>query len=135
MSKLTGKLRNAATKVASQVYSQEEIIRQSIEGTHNNESMLQIFERIMSDPNLEHRETNPGVYDLVYNKDGKEDIIGWYDCNRMMGEISQKGYDRLDIPHVETSVYDMETSDREIPEISTDTLSYETDDIDFFVGE
>lgn len=39
MSKLTGKLRNAVTKVASQVYSQEEIIRQSMEGTHNSESM------------------------------------------------------------------------------------------------
>lgn len=135
MSKLTGKLRNAVTKVASQAYSQEEIIRQSMEGTHNSESMQQIFKRIMSDPNLEHRETKPGVYDLVYNKDGKEDIIGWYDCNRMMGEISQKGYDRLEIPRTEVPVYDMEISDREMPEIGADLPGYKTDDIDFFVGK
>ena len=135
MSKLTGKLRNAVTKVASQAYSQEEIIRQSMEGTHNNESMQQIFKRIMSDPNLEYRETKPGVYDLVYNKDGKEDIIGWYDRNRMMGEISQKGYDRLEIPRTEIPVYDMEISDREMPEIGADLQEYETNDIDFFVGK
>ena len=61
MSKLTGKLRNAATKVASQVYSREEIMRQSSEGSHNGESMMQIYQRIMNDPNLERRETKPGV--------------------------------------------------------------------------
>ena len=73
--------------------------------------------------------------DLVYNKDGKEDIIGWYECNRMMGEISQKGYDRLEIPRTEVPVYDMEISDREIPEIGANLPRYEIDDIDFFVGK
>lgn len=118
MSKLTGKLRNAATKVASQVYSREEIMRQSSEGSHNGESMMQIYQRIMNDPNLERRETKPGVFDLVYNKDGKEDIIGWYDQNRMMGEISQKGYDRLDIPRADVPADGIEG--REVPEIGGD---------------
>ena len=53
MSKLTGKLRNAVTKVASQVYSQEEIIRQSMEGTHNSESMQQIFKCIMKTDDID----------------------------------------------------------------------------------
>ena len=95
MSKLSGKVRNTATKAVSNIYSPEEIERRSLEGEHNGESMMAVFQKIMSDPNLEKRETGKGVYDLVYTKDDKEDIIGWLDANRGIGEISQKGYDRL----------------------------------------
>ena len=154
MGKLAGKIRNTATKAASAVFTKEEIERRS-RGSHNGESMQQVYARIMNDPNLERRQTKPGVYDLVYTKDGEENIIGWMDQNRGMGEISQKGYDLLEIPKpeendgygVEDGIDEISSGtqeilaqkhdpnmadDREIPEFALPDEEYDaTGDFDF----
>lgn len=96
MSKLAGKIRNKATQMyADSHFSQSDIARLS--GTeHNNEPMARIYAKIMNDKSIRQEETKrPGRFDLVYESDGREAIVGWIDHNRSMGEISQKAYDHI----------------------------------------
>lgn len=97
MGKLSGKIRNAVTqKYADSRFNAEEIAKRS-GGTHNNEPMARIYQRIMSDPSIRQEETKtPYRYDLVYHSEGKpESVVGWIDHVKGMGEISQKAYDHL----------------------------------------
>lgn len=99
MSKLAGKMRNVATQTVSRTFTNEDIFHRSWHDTHNGESMQQIYAKIMSDPNLRHEDKGNGKIELIYESDGKSDIIGWYDTKRMMGEISETGYQKLqDLP-------------------------------------
>ncbi len=94
--KTAGKIRNAATRLISKGFSDEYIREQAMNGEHNGESMQQIYQKIMADPNVHRVERKePGVYDLILEKDGKESNIGWVDTIRGVGEISQKGYDQV----------------------------------------
>ena len=96
MGKLGGKIRNAATQAYSKRFSQEDIMNQSMTGEHNGEPMARVYDRIMSDPAIKREATKkPGLYDLVYEANGREAVVGWMDMNRTMGEISQKAYDHV----------------------------------------
>lgn len=96
MGKLGGKIRNAATQAYSKRFSQEDIMNQSMTGEHNGEPMMRVYARIMSDPAIKRKATKKqGLYDLVYESDGREAVVGWMDTNRNMGEISQKAYDHV----------------------------------------
>lgn len=96
MGKLGGKIRNAATQAYSKRFSQEDIMNQSMTGEHNGEPMARVYARIMSDPAIKREATKkPGLYDLVYESNGREAVVGWMDMNRTMGEISQKAYDHV----------------------------------------
>lgn len=96
MGKLGGKIRNAATQAYSKRFSQEDIMNQSMTGEHNGEPMARVYARIMSDPAIKREATKkPGLYDLVYEANGREAVVGWMDMNRTMGEISQKAYDHV----------------------------------------
>lgn len=96
MGKLTGKIRNTATQMyADKRFDSSEIMKQSY-SEHNGEPMMRIYQKIMTDPAISQQETNrPGRYDLVYNADGREAVVGWMDQERGMGEISQKAYDHV----------------------------------------
>ena len=96
MGKLSGKIRNAATQMyADARFDSSEIERRS-QGTHNGEPMMRVYQRIMTDPAIRQAETKtPGRYDLVYQSDKKEAVVGWLDHNKGMGEISQKAYDHV----------------------------------------
>lgn len=96
MGKLGGKIRNAVTQAYSKRFSQEDIMNQSMTGEHNGEQMARVYARIMSDPAIKREATKkPGLYDLVYESNGREAVVGWMDMNRTMGEISQKAYDHV----------------------------------------
>ena len=96
MGKLGGKIRNAATWAYSKRFSQEDIMNQSMTGEHNGEPMARVYARIMSDPAIKREATKKlGLYDLVYEANGREAVVGWMDMNRTMGEISQKAYDHV----------------------------------------
>lgn len=96
MGKLAGKIRNKATQMyADTHFSQSDISRLSMT-EHNNEPMSRIYARIMTDKSIRQEETkHPGRFDLVYESDGREAIVGWIDHSRCMGEISQKAYDHV----------------------------------------
>ena len=96
MGKLTGKIRNTATQMyADKRFDSSEIMERSY-SEHNGEPMMRIYQKIMTDPSISQQETNrPGRYDLVYNADGREAVVGWMDQERGMGEISQKAYDHV----------------------------------------
>ena len=90
--KIMGKLKGKITQMASNMYSEEKIVDKSFNGTHNGEDMRQIFNRIMTNPNIKHeRAEGSSVTQMIL--DGKN--IGWYDTERMMGDIDQKYYDKL----------------------------------------
>lgn len=96
MGRVPGKIRNAATQMyADSHFSADDITRLSMT-EHNNEPMARIYARIMSDTSIRQEETKrPGRFDLVYEADGREAIVGWIDNVRGMGEISQQAYDHV----------------------------------------
>ena len=97
ISNIPGKMRNAMTQTyADRKFTQEDIINQSMTGEHNGEPMARVYARIMSDPAIKREATKkPGLYDLVYESNGRKAVVGWMDMNRTMGEISQKAYDHV----------------------------------------
>lgn len=87
-----GKLKGKITQAASHAYSAEKIVDKSFNGTHNGEDMRQIFNHIMTSPYINHEPVeNSSRVNMVM----EGEMIGWYDTQRMMGDIDQKAYDKL----------------------------------------
>lgn len=80
------KIVEVATKVASKVYTQNMIAEKSANGTHNGESMREIYMRIMNDPNV----TMENGIIMMHGK-----RIGWINPKNSMGWIDQKAYDQV----------------------------------------
>ncbi len=93
MSKIPGKIRNAGTQTAAKAFDVKYIAKQALQGTNNGEPMQRIVQKIMSDPHIKLNEAKNGTMDIIYEKDGRETIVGW--TNGMMGEISQSAYDKI----------------------------------------
>lgn len=96
MGKLSGKIKNRATQAyADARFDADEVAKRS-QMAHNGEPMERVYQRIMSDPAIRQEETKqPGRYDLIYQSDNKEAVVGWMDHGKGIGEISQKAYDHL----------------------------------------
>lgn len=98
MGKLSGKIKNRATQAyadADARFDADEVAKRS-QMAHNGEPMARVYQRIMSDPAIRQEETKQlGRYDLIYQSDNKEAVVGWIDHGKGMGEISQKAYDHL----------------------------------------
>ena len=86
------KFTNKATQLISKAYTEEGIARRAAEGSHKGESMGQIFQNIMNDPNISFgEEDKEGNQDIFYGKQN----IGWINFRRKMGWIDDKPYQRL----------------------------------------
>lgn len=86
------KLTNKATQLVSKAYTEEGIARRAAEGSHKGESMAQIYQNIMNDPDISFGEVDKeGNQDILYK--GKN--IGWINFRRQMGWIDDKPYQKL----------------------------------------
>lgn len=96
MGRVSGKIRNAATQMYADTHFTEDDITRLSMTEYNNEPMARVYARIMTDRSIRQEETKrPGRFDLVYEADGREAIVGWIDNIRGMGEISQQAYDHV----------------------------------------
>ena len=87
------KFTNKATQLVSKAYSDKKIAEKAATGSRRGESMMQIFDNIMHDPNVSFGEPDAkGIQEIFYK--GKN--IGWVDFQRGMGWIDQKEYDMLE---------------------------------------
>lgn len=86
------KFTNKATQLVSKAYTEEGIARRAAEGSHKGESMAQIFQNIMNDPDISFGPADKdGNQDILYK--GKN--IGWINFGRKMGWIDDKPYQKL----------------------------------------
>lgn len=86
------KFTNKATQLVSKAYTEEGIARRAAEGSHKGESMAQIYQNIMNDPDISFGEVDKeGNQDILYK--GKN--IGWINFRRQMGWIDDKPYQKL----------------------------------------
>ena len=86
------KLTNKATQLVSKAYTEEGIAKRAAEGSHKGESMNQIFNNIMNDPDISFgEEDKDGYQDILYK--GKN--VGWINFGRKMGWIDEKSYQKL----------------------------------------
>lgn len=103
------KLTNKATQLVSKAYTEEGIRKRAAEGSHKGESMTQVYQNIMHDPDISFgKEDKEGNQDILYK--GKN--IGWINFRRQMGWINDKSYQKLQ-KYVEPE-YDEEEIDIDI---------------------
>lgn len=96
MGRVSGKIRNTVTQMYADTHFTEKDVERLSMTEHNNEPMARVYARIMADRSIRQEETKrPGRFDLVYEADGREAIVGWIDNIRYMGEISQQAYDHV----------------------------------------
>lgn len=87
------KFTNKATQLISHVYSPETIADKAMNGSHKGESMWQVFNNIMHDPNVTFDEPDRnGNQVILYNGQN----IGWVNFARGIGNIDEKGYRQLE---------------------------------------
>ena len=87
------KFTNKATQFISKAYTEEGIAKRAAEGSRKGESMEQIFNNIMNDPNIQFEEPDAkGNQVILYN--GKN--VGWINFQRGMGWIDEKEYNMLE---------------------------------------
>lgn len=95
------KIVEVATKVANKVYTQNMIAEKSASGTHNGESMREIYMRLINDPDVT-------IENGIIMMHGKR--IGWINPKTSMGWIDQKAYDQVaelpDEPYETDSLYE-----------------------------
>lgn len=100
MSKLTGKV----TQAVSHLYSDKAVMDKAANGTHNGESMEEIWAKINSATNLRRDESENGRVDyyMQNSKNGHWDNVGWSqtrgDGSFGMGWFDDKAYARLEFP-------------------------------------
>ena len=110
--KSANKFTNKVSQMVSKVYTPEKIAEKS-QGSHKGESMAQIFNNIMHDPNVTFGEPDKGGnQDILYNGEN----IGWINFQRHMGDISPKGYAKLQ-KYVEPEPEAFEDDDEFVEEI------------------
>lgn len=106
--KSANKLTNKVSQFISKKFSDEEIARRAAEGSYKGESMRQVFDNIMHDPNVTFGDPDKGGNQVIfYNGDN----IGWINFTRGMGDISPKGYAKLQkyvAPEPEEEVEELE---------------------------
>ena len=85
--------KNKATQFISKAYTEEGIAKRAATGSHKGESMEQVFNNIMNDPNITiENPDQPGNHTIFYK--GKN--IGWVNFERGMGWIDDKEYQKLE---------------------------------------
>lgn len=95
---------NKATQFIAKAYTPKMIEKRS-QGSHRGESMMQVFNNILHDPNTEFGDPDKNGNQVIYYNG---DNIGWINFNTMMGNIDQSGYDKLAkyVEPVEDEIYD-----------------------------
>ena len=87
------KFTNKATQLISHVYSPETILDKAANGSHKGESMWQVFNNIMHDPNVTFGDPDRGGNQVIFYN-GQN--IGWVNFARGIGNIDEKGYRQLE---------------------------------------
>ena len=102
------KFTNKVSQLVSKKFSEDDIREKAATGTHGDETMAQVFNNIIHDPDIEFGEPDKdGNQDILYK--GKN--IGWINFQRGMGDINGKAYSKLQKyvePEIDDSVYEDE---------------------------
>lgn len=86
------KFTNKATQLVSKGFTDKYIEKKS-QGSRKGETMEQIFNNIMNDPNIEFGDADKSGNQTIFYK-GKN--VGWINFNRGTGWIDEKEYFKLE---------------------------------------
>lgn len=87
------KFTNKATQLVSKGFSDKYIAKKAATGTRKGETMEQIFNNIMNDPNIEFGEEDRGGNQTIFYQ-GQN--IGWINFRKGDGWIDDKAYQKLE---------------------------------------
>jgi hypothetical protein len=117
--KAANKFTNKVSQMVSKVYTPEKIAEKS-QGSYKGESMAQIFDNIMHDPNISFGDPNKdGDQVILYNGEN----IGWINFKRHIGDISPKGYAKLQ-KYVAPESEDVEDEGQFVEDIEDEDADY-----------
>ena len=84
---------NRATQLISKAFSEDYVADKAANGMHKGETMQQVFNNIMHDPNIEISEPDISNHCTIYYK-GKN--VGWVNFTNGKGRIDNKIYPQLE---------------------------------------
>ena len=86
------KFTNKATQLVSKAFSEDAIAKKS-QGSRKGETMEQIFNNIMNDPDISFGDEDKSGNQVIFYKG---ENVGWINFRRGMGWIDEKKYNQLE---------------------------------------